>query len=257
VVPLKSQSAIAIGQIVGGYEYRQLPERTTHVRPVKWLKTLPRSAFPQDILYSLGARMTVCKIERNNAEERVRKLLAGEKLEEMPAQPLGEALEETVEELDVEQIAKDQIVKYIEARFKGHGLARLVDAILRAEGYATIVSPPGPDGGIDILAAAPLGQERPSICVQVKSTSSPVDVKVLRELQGVMSKVGAKQGLLVSWGGFTRNASQEARGVFFNIRLWDQGRLMEEILKHYEQFDDELKAELPLKRIWTLVVEEE
>jgi len=45
--------------------------------------------------------------------------------------------------------------------------------------------------------------------------------------------------------------------VFFNIRLWDQGELMEEIFRHYEKFDDELKAELPLKRIWTLVVEEE
>jgi predicted Mrr-cat superfamily restriction endonuclease len=43
---------------------------------------------------------------------------------------------------------------------------------------------------------------------------------------------------------------------FFLIRLWDQGALLNEIVKHYEQFDDELKAELPLKRIWTLVEEE-
>lgn len=154
-------------------------------------------------------------------------------------------------------MARDQIVKYIEEKFKGHGLARLVEAVLRAEGYATTVSPPGPDGGIDILAASQLGYEKPSICIQVKSTSSPVDVKILRELQGVMSRIGAKQGLLVSWGGFTSKALQEARDVFFNIRLLDQGTLIEEIFRYYEKFEDELKAELPLKRIWTLVVEEE
>jgi restriction system protein len=62
---------------------------------------------------------------------------------------------------------------------------------------------------------------------------------------------------LVAWGGFTKDAIQEARDDFFLIRLWDQGGLLNEIVKHYEQFDDELKAELPLKRIWTLVEEED
>jgi len=78
-VPLKSQSAVAIGQITGDYEYRQLPEDTFHTRPVKWLKTIPRSELPRDILYSLGAYMTVCRIERNEAEARIRRLLEGEK----------------------------------------------------------------------------------------------------------------------------------------------------------------------------------
>jgi len=256
-VPLKSQSAVAIGQITGDYEYRQLPEDTFHTRPVKWLKTIPRSELPRDILYSLGSQMTVCRIERNDAEARIRRLLEGGKVVVQTTEKTAQPVEEVYEQPDIEQMARDQIVKYIEEKFKGHGLARLVEAVLRAEGYATTVSPPGPDGGIDILAASQLGYEKPSICVQVKSTSSPVDVKTLRELQGVMSRIGAKQGLLVSWGGFTIKALQEARDVFFNIRLWDQGTLMEEIFRYYEKFDDELKAELPLKRIWTLVVEEE
>jgi restriction system protein len=80
--------------------------------------------------------------------------------------------------------------------------------------------------------------------------------RVLRELQGVMQRVNAKQGLLVAWEGFTKDAIQEARNVFFSMRLWDQGVLLNEISKYYEQFEDELKAELPLKRIWTLVEED-
>jgi predicted Mrr-cat superfamily restriction endonuclease len=51
----------------------------------------------------------------------------------------------------------------------------------------------------------------------------------------------------VAWGGFTKDAIQEARNVFFSIRLWYQGDVLDEVLTHYEQFDDELKAELPLK----------
>lgn len=160
--------------------------------------------------------------------------------------------------LDIEQHAKDRIIKYIGARFLGHNLARLVEAILKAQGYVTTKSEPGKDGGIDILAGSgPLGFNEPRICAQIKSSSSPIDVRVLRELQGVMQRVNAKQALLVAWGGFTKDAIQEARNVFFSMRLWDQGVLLNEIAKYYERFEDELKAELPLKRIWTLVEEED
>jgi restriction system protein len=54
--------------------------------------------------------------------------------------------------VDLEQHAKDRIVKYIAANFSGHHLARLVEAILKAQGYITTKSEPGKDGGIDILA---------------------------------------------------------------------------------------------------------
>lgn len=110
---------------------------------------------------------------------------------------------------------------------------------------------------MDILAGAgPLGFDHQKICVQVKRSSSLADVKILRELQGVMTKVRAEQGLLVSWGGFNPKARQETRDAYFSLRLWDSGSLLEAIFEHYDKFDDETKAELPLKRIWRLVTEE-
>jgi len=253
-LPLKTQSSIAIGKVEGEYEYKKLADNIKHIRHVKWLKTIPRSAFDQDILYSLGAFMTVCRIERHDAENRVKQLLLKDKITEAKA----ETEEITEETIDIEESARDQIVKHVGAKFKGHDLARLVDAILHAQNYVTKKSPPGPDGGVDILAAAgPLGFDKPRVCVQVKSSSSQVDVKILRELQGVMSKVRAEQGLLVAWGGFTNQCRQEARDAFFSIRLWDQGDLLGAIFQYYERFDDELKAELPLKKIWALVTEVE
>ncbi len=73
VLPLKGRSAIAVGRVTGPYAYRpDLPDSAHHTRPVKWLRDdLPRSAFDQDLLYSLGAALTVCQIKRNNAEARV------------------------------------------------------------------------------------------------------------------------------------------------------------------------------------------
>ena len=251
-VPLKSQSSVIIGEIVGDYEYTEkYGNECKHLRRVNWVKTFPRTAFDQDILYSFSAQMTVFQVKRNNAEERIKKMLSRQ------PELKGEKKFEIVEEkIDIEQYARDQIEKYIEKKFKGHGLAILVEAVLIAQGYATKRSPPGPDGGVDILAAAgPLGFTSPKLCVQVKSTSSPSDVKVLRELQGVKQKVGAEQGLLVSFGGFTKNALKEAGDSFFTMRLWDAGELLDSIFRHYNQFDDEIKAELPLKRIWVPVIE--
>lgn len=74
-LPLKSQSAIALGRIEGDYEFRELTPQVRHFRPVKWLKVIPRSQFDQDLLYSLGAFSTVCQIQRNNAEMRVEKMI--------------------------------------------------------------------------------------------------------------------------------------------------------------------------------------
>ena len=250
-LPLKTQSAIAIGEITGNYEYKELSENVKHTRSVRWLKTIPRSAFDQDLLYSLGASMTVCGIKRNNAEDRIKALL-DEKTHTEPIEPL---LEEGI--IDIETYAKDEIAKYIGRKFKGHNLERLVGDILKAQGYTTKVSPPGPDGGVDILASGgSLGFDHPRICVQVKSSSSPANVSVLRDLKGTMRDVNAEQGLLVSWGGFNREIEKLSKNDFFAIRLWDSGDLLDAVFRYYDKFDDELKAELPLKRMWALVLEE-
>jgi predicted Mrr-cat superfamily restriction endonuclease len=76
-------------------------------------------------------------------------------------------------DIDVYQHANDQIARLVMARFKGHGLTLLVDAILRAQGYTTYRSPDGGDGGADILAGAgPLGFGAPRLAVEEKSESS-------------------------------------------------------------------------------------
>ena len=259
-LPFKSRSVILIGEVTGDYQYRpDLPLESRHTRPVKWKGEFPRTAFEKDLLDSLGAFMTVCRIRRHDAEERVKAIIAGKPFKSKPIVPSGGDKEE-VEEAppDIEQYALDQIREYISKIFRGHALSNLVAAILTAQGYQVRISPAGPDGGVDIMAGhGLLGFDRPRLAVQVKSGDSPIDIKIFHELQGVMKNFGAEQGLLVAWGGYKSSVEKEAARHFFEIRLWDADDLVRMIQTHYENLPDDIQADLPLKRIWTLVLSEE
>jgi len=264
ILPLKTRGTIAIGKVTGDYEYApQNPENAKHVRKVDWLRDdVPRSAFSQKLLYSFGAFMTVCKIDREGAEAEIIAALKG-KPKPTPTSTLAtpeageeESLDDQTALIDLEDQAKTLIHAHITAHFAGHHLADIVQAILDAQGFECLTSEPGPDGGVDILAGhGKMGLEAPRLCVQVKSSDSPADVKVLRELRGTMKNFNAESGLLVSWGGFKKSLIDEARHGFFDVRLWTAERLIEAIQTHYSDFPDDLKAELRLKRVWTVVPE--
>ena len=263
ILPRKRTSQVALGRVKGPYEYRKIGNHFRHVRPVEWIRPdVPRTAFNQDLLYSIGAFMTVCRISRNDAERRVATILSG-KTDPGPAVTTSVKIHngspdpaelESEAAPDLLQHAHDQIIAHIQARFAGHGLSRLVEAVLRADGWVTKNSPPGPDGGVDILAGrGPLGLDAPRLCVQVKSQASPADVTVYRTLQGTMQPFKAEQGLLVCWGGFNKAVQSEARQSHFTVRLWDSGDLVKAIYRTYEQLPAEIQAELPLKKVWMLV----
>ena len=264
VLPQKLTSQIALGLVSGPYQYEKVNGEYRHVRSVEWKRTdIPRTTFEQDLLYSFGAFMTVCNITRNDAAKRVEAVLNGDK-DPGPTVPIekpGNGSEDVGDQpeadSDLIQLANDQIVAHIQARFKGHALTLLVDAVLRADGWNTRVSPPGPDGGVDIFAGrGPLGLDGPRLCAQVKSQDSSADVTVYRTLQGTMQTFDAEQGLLVCWGGFNKAVLQESRQGHFTVRLWDSRDLVQAIYRNYEALPAEIQAELPLKRVWMLVVEE-
>ena len=71
------------------------------------------------------------------------------------------------------------------------------------------------------------------------------------------SKFGAQEGLFVSWSGFKNNVQKELAMSFFKVRLWSQKELLEQLFAHYDQLDEDLKTELPLKRIWTVAAQDE
>lgn len=265
VSPIKSTGTLAIGRIAGAYTAGPSGEP---LRPVTWLKTdIPRDTFKQDLLYSFGAIMTVCEISRNDALQRVQAVLATGKdpgdgasvsasasLKPVASEPSEDASDQPI---NLEQLARDQIERRIASVFTGHDFTQLVAAILEAHGYQSRVSPPGADGGADIVAGSgPLGLASPSVVVQVKSGNIVVDDPTLQSLRGNVAELKADHGLIVSWGGFKSSVRTRANMRSLQIRFWGRRELVDHLFAVYDRLPENIRAELPLRRTWTLVLED-
>ncbi len=73
-MPSKMKAAIHIAEITGPYVFDPKPEDPYyHYRTVKWIETdIPRPNFAPDVLMAFRAQRTIYKIQRHDAESRVR-----------------------------------------------------------------------------------------------------------------------------------------------------------------------------------------
>lgn len=260
VLPSKMDRTIHFGEIVSEYHYDiENGNPYYHYRDVKWFALdIPRDNFDQDLLYSFGAFMTVCRIHRNNAEDRIRNMRNNNWNSNLATDIINYSMNDELEESDssrvnFEELITDNISKYIQSKFKGHKMEKLIAAILKAKGFTTYVSPEGPDNGGDIIAGrGVLGFESPRICVEVKSHDAPVDRPTLDRLVGAMSHHKADYGLLISWSGFKQSVKRTTAEKFFQVRLWDSQKVIEELFEVYDQLDPNIRAEIPLKSVWML-----
>lgn len=264
ITPLKTTGRLAVGRIKGGYIHTL---DGAPARRVDWLRTdLPRDALKQDLLYSLGASQTICEISRNDAFERVTAAVktgvdpgGGGQLKPAAAKAAGAPSDdsdvvEVGEVLDLAQLARDQIERRISSHFAGHAFTQLIAAILVTQGYRVEVSPPGPDKGIDIVAGqGALGLSGPKLVVQVKSGGIVVDQPTLQGLIGSIHDVHADHGLLVSWSGFSPPVRKRVNELYFRVRLWDRKDIVDALFAAYDNLPEAIRAELPLRRIWSLV----
>ena len=263
VIPSKRKSSVHVAEITGDYVFdRGAADPYYHWRSVRWVATdIPRSNFDLDILQTLGAFMTIFRVRRNDADRRIRAMAENGWRSAVPAPEVPQAIQADGEDgdnawnvgVDLEEVGRDQITKLVAQRFRAEALEDLVAALLRAQGYKTWTSPKGADRGVDILAApGGLGFGQPRICVQVKSSDSAVGREVLDQLIGTMQNMQAEQGLLVSWGGFKSTVEREVPAQFFRVRLWDARELINELLRHYDELDEDIRAQLPLKHVWVV-----
>ncbi|MCG2798194.1 MAG: restriction endonuclease [Cellulomonas sp.] len=134
--------------------------------------------------------------------------------------------------------------------FAARGLATLVTALLRAPGLHCTQSPAGLDGGVDVVAGRGVLRLDEPIVVRVKS-GGPVGAPVVSQLHGVMAASGAKQGLPVAWG-VTKPARDTLKTSHLSGRVWAAADVVDAVLASYERLDEELRSQLPLKRVWML-----
>jgi restriction system protein len=83
-----------------------------------------------------------------------------------------------------------------------------------------------------------------------------VDAPTVHQLQGTMKNFEATNGLIVAWGGFNSAALKEGRRLFFSVKMWDSDDLIKQLFDNYDRLSDEIKIEIPLKKIWSLLPEE-
>lgn len=204
VLPLKQQRAVQIGEVTGNYNFEPAgPSPFYHWRTVKWIgEAVPRSHFSKDLLNTFGAFMTICRVQKNDAEARLQAMRKNQWKPESGMQALAPLATpsddsgDTIVDIDLEERARDGIARLILSRFKGDDLSRLVEGILQAQGYTTWRSPVGADGGADILAGSgPLGFGSPRMVVEVKSEQTPISRPTVDKLLGSVTKFGAKVSL--------------------------------------------------------------
>lgn len=265
VTPLKTASRqLAIGRIKGGYF---LSQSKHPARRVEWLHTdIPRDAIKQDLLHSLGASQTVCEISRNNAADRFEAIVKSRKdpgnsslKSPTSSKDDTDAGDEELEaQFDIAEASRDQIERHIATNFAGHAFTRLIDAILKADGYHTRVSPPGSDKGVDIVAGqGVLGFDNPKLIVQVKSGDLVADQPTLQGLLGCIQDVHADHGLLVSWSGFTSAVHKRINDLYFRVRLWGRDEIIEALFRTYDKLPEHIRADLPLQRIWAFIPDDD
>ncbi|MCX6347935.1 MAG: restriction endonuclease [Candidatus Aureabacteria bacterium] len=243
IYPSRHDRHIHIGEITGPYQYDTKPESGyPQHRPVKWLKSFPRTQFSQGALYEIGSAMSFFQV-KNYADE----FLAALSGREVPtAGTQDESISYVAE--DIEQNTSDFILKTLAQELKGHALAEFIAHLLGTMGYQTRLSPEGPDGGVDIIAHKDeLGFEPPIIKVQVKSTEGSIGDPIVSQLYGKVER--SEYGMVVTLGTFTNQAETFARNKS-NLRLIDGEDLVGLILQHYERFDSKYKGLLPLKRVY-------
>jgi len=130
-------------------------------------------------------------------------------------------------------------------------LQDLVAALLEAMDYhVSWVSPPGKDGGIDILAFNdPLGTVPPRIKVQVKRRQYNISVDEIRSFLALINNDDV--GIFVTTGGFTKDAeslvrTQESR----KVTLIDRQRLVDLWVEYNDKLEKDKRSLLPLKPIY-------
>lgn len=237
------------GKVIGDYEF--LPGYVTdyaHMRRVKWVSHIARDALSTESRNSLGSTLTLFE-----PGESVRKEI--ERLAEGKSTLTPTPARDVEERNDVERIYSDQLSRsheFIKDRINQldpRAMEQLAASLLRALGLRARVTSVGPDRGRDVIASPDgLGLQSPRVICEVKHRKGQIGAPDVRSF--VAGLRGDDRGLFLSTGGFSKEAKYEADRAAIPVTLLDLDELARLVVEHYERFDDQGRALLPLDRIY-------
>lgn len=238
-----------LGEIQSDYEFSaKRSKEHPHIRKVHWHTKVPRDVLSVSTRNSLGSTLTLFLIPPDAFAD----------LEQAAAHPnaaeniTGHWSDQQADIKEANRTAEEEALELLKDRLLSldpYEMQDLVAAILRAMGYRTRVSAPGPDRGLDVFASPDgLGLQEPRIKVEVKHRESGMGSKEIRSFLGSL-RAGDK-GLYVSTGGFSKDAKYEADRATIPVTLIDVGDLAQLVTDHYENFDAKGRALIPLVKIY-------
>ena len=236
-----------VGKDKGQYSHQpDLIGDYANVRTVDWLGKVSRDKLSQKARNLLGSVLTLFSVKQYVVDELLSILQGKPMPEEINNDDVGEEVALLKDDTAAQghEFIKDKIIG-----LSPDEMEELVASILRAMGYKAKVSPKGPDRGVDVIASPDgLGLTQPRIKAEVKHRGGSMGAPAIRGFIGALRE--GDSGLFISTGGFTREARYEAERSTFPLTLIDLDDLADLIVSHYESFDLDGRALIPLVRIY-------
>ncbi len=251
------------GEIISDYGYNT-SYKFHHFRKVEWNEyPIDRDQLTPESKNILGSILTLFEIPEQVFNE-IRAAHPGYISEEEFAEQvsiLKQHEDESIKEFEKEQedrIREEVVARSIDfiqdsiAELDSNQIEKLVAGILTAMGYKSRLTPKVRDLGSDIHASPDgLGMLEPRIKAEVKHKSQSkekVSAPELRNFIGGLRNI--EKGIYVSTTGFTQDAKYEAERANFPITLVDFELLAELLVDNYETLAPEVKALVPLRKIY-------
>jgi restriction system protein len=237
-----------LGKVTSDYRYSpgRVPDYN-HVRDVSWEGRVSRDLLSTGSKNTLGSTLTLFEPGEEVLQDLRRAMHAPDAAQQAASEPDAEE--------EVELLRKDVASKaheFIKDRIlalSADDAERLVAGLLEAMGYRARVTKKGPDRGRDIIASPDgLGLQEPRIMVEVKHRQASMGAPEIRGFLGALR--APTRGLYVSTGGFTREAHYEAERAAVPVTLIDLDDFANLITDHYEDFNLDARALLPLVRVY-------
>jgi len=236
VIPDMARERALIGKITGNYEYRnrwgdECPY--LHRRSMEWIREIKSDDIAPKLKASLNVGLTIFSLERVKQEIMA---LIGEKV-------IGIGNEVI--------ITGDELVKSIISRLfnlNPEKFERFITHLLTLVGFEATATQYVSDRGVDVIGTLnPEGLTNITLKAQVKRVSGHIGIQEILMLRGTLG--ADEHGVLITTGGFTKQAQTEAEtGGKKPIALIDGEALVDLILAHHDELDDEYKKLLQLSK---------
>ncbi|PLX46776.1 MAG: restriction endonuclease [Desulfobulbaceae bacterium] len=244
------QREYLVGVVKSEYQYK--PDTVgdyPHIREVEWQSRVKRDNLSASSRNSLGSTLTLFAIN-DEVWADIQAAMKGEKLSVHNEQSLEDE-KTTLDEIRQEMVGKaHEFIKDKILALSADEMEELAAAILRGMGYRTRISPKGPDRGVDVFASPDgLGLEEPRIKAEVKHRQNfAMGAQDIRSFLGGLRE--GDRALYISTGGFSKDAKYEADRANVPLTLLDLDELASLVVTHYENFDIEGRALIPLVRVY-------